>query len=99
MSELSRPATAAVAVTEAARSMGVTPRDALKLLHAGRLRGTKVGKSWLADAAILRKEGGHLLIEPVRRQGLLALLASLEPIEEMFADPDAGLRPVEDVAL
>jgi len=33
--------------------MGVTPRNVLKLLHAGRLRGTKVGKSWLVDAASL----------------------------------------------
>lgn len=49
------------------------------------------------DEAILRREGDRLVIEPVVRRGLLATLASLEPIEEEFADPDEGLLPLDDV--
>ena len=42
-----------VSVAAAARRMGVTPRNVLKLLHAGRLRGGKEGKSWRVEAASL----------------------------------------------
>ena len=33
------------------------------------------------DEAILRKEGGCLIVEPVRKGRLLALLSTLEPLE------------------
>jgi antitoxin VapB len=39
--------------------------------------------------AILRKEGDRLIVEPTRRQTLLGLLATWEPLEE-------GLPEVED---
>ena len=48
------------------------------------------------DEAVMRKEGDRLIIEPVRRLGLLAWLASLDPIDEDFPeieDPDPD--PVE----
>jgi antitoxin VapB len=51
-----------------------------------------------ADEAIIRKEGDRLIVEPVkRRRGLLAVLASLDPIEEPFPDVDAELVPLDDV--
>ncbi len=40
------------------------------------------------EEAIMRREEGRLVIEPVPRRSLLALLASLEPIEEDFATID-----------
>ena len=36
------------------------------------------------DEAIIRKEGDRLIVEPVRKGRLLALLAKLEPIAEPF---------------
>jgi antitoxin VapB len=51
------------------------------------------------DEAILRKEGDRLVIEPVRKGRLLALLASLEPLEEKFPDVDEDLAPLDDVEL
>jgi antitoxin VapB len=42
------------------------------------------------DAAIMRKEGQRLIIEPVRRTSLLAVLKTLETLDEDFppiADP------------
>jgi antitoxin VapB len=42
------------------------------------------------DEAIMHREGDRLVIEPVRKRGLLALLASMEPLDEDFpeiADP------------
>src|SRR5690349_7444117 len=40
--------------------------------------------------AIMHREGDRLVIEPVRKRGLLALLKTMKPIEEAFpeiADP------------
>lgn len=51
------------------------------------------------DDAILRREGDRLIVEPVVRRGLLALLATLDPIDDTFADPDEGLLPLDDVLL
>jgi antitoxin VapB len=48
------------------------------------------------DEAILRRDGDRLVIEPVERRGLLTTLATLEPIEEEFADPDEGLLSLDD---
>jgi antitoxin VapB len=51
------------------------------------------------DEAILRKEGDRLIIEPIRKAGLLALLASLAPLDESFPDVDEDLAPPDDVEL
>jgi antitoxin VapB len=51
------------------------------------------------DEAIIRKEGERLIIEPVKKGRLLALLARLEPLDEDFPDIDAGLLPPDDIEL
>ena len=38
------------------------------------------------EDAVMRKEGDKLIIEPAPRKSLLALLATLEPIEEDFGE-------------
>ncbi len=49
--------------------------------------------------AILRQEGGSLILEPVDRPSLLSVLDSLEPIPEEFPDIDEGLPPLRDINL
>lgn len=51
------------------------------------------------DEAILRKEGDRLVIEPVRQGRLLALLASLQPLEDNFPDVDKALAPLDEAEL
>lgn len=51
------------------------------------------------DEAMVSRVGDRLIIEPVVKQGLLAVLATLEPIEETIADPDEGLLPLDDIQL
>lgn len=51
------------------------------------------------DEAILRKEGDRLIVEPVRKGRLLALLSTLEPLDEPFPDVDEDLAPLDDVDL
>jgi antitoxin VapB len=44
----------------------------------------------------LRKEGERLIIEPARQRSLLALLATLAPLDEEFPPiPGLDLDPVE----
>ncbi len=52
-----------------------------------------------SDDAVIRKEGDRLIVEPIQRQSLLALLATLDPIEVVIPDVDATLLPLEDVLL
>ncbi len=51
------------------------------------------------DKAILRKESGRLILEPIRKGRLLALLSALGPLDEQFADVDADLAPLDDVGI
>lgn len=47
----------------------------------------------------VRKDGDRLVIEPVKRQSLLALLATWTSLDEKFPDVDRKLRPADDVTL
>lgn len=49
--------------------------------------------------ALLRKDGDRLVIEPLKRKSLLALLATWKRLREKLLDVDRGLRPADDVAV
>lgn len=49
--------------------------------------------------AILKKEGDRLVIELIKANSLLDLLATWEPLEIAFPDTDGGLLPLDDVKL
>ena len=49
------------------------------------------------DRAILRKEGDRLIIEPVRKAGLLGLLAQWEPLDEEFPEIEDAPPQAEGV--
>ena len=51
------------------------------------------------DTATMRREGDKLIIEPVRKKGLLALLDSWKPMDEPFPDIDSDLLPLRDIDL
>ena len=40
------------------------------------------------NEAIMHREGGRLVIEPVRKRGLIALLKSMTPLDEEFPHVD-----------
>jgi antitoxin VapB len=40
------------------------------------------------NEAIMRRDGDRLVIEPVRKRGLVALLKTMKPIEESFPEID-----------
>jgi antitoxin VapB len=73
----------------------------VRLLRNGRNQALRIPREFELNAqeAILRQEDGRLVIEPVRRAGLLATLAGLAPIEDEFPDIDRDLRPLDDIRL
>ena len=73
----------------------------VRLFRNGRNQALRIPRELEIDAeeVILRKDGDKLIIEPIRKGGLLALLSSLEPINEEFPDVDDNLPPLDDVDL
>ena len=49
------------------------------------------------NEAVIRKEGGRLIIEPVVKTGLAALLASWKPLDEDFPEIDDTPVTPEDI--
>lgn len=73
----------------------------VRLFRNGRSQALRIPREFEleGDEAIIRREGDRLIVEPVRKGRLLALLATLEPIDETFPDVDDGLPPLDDVEL
>ncbi len=73
----------------------------VRLFRNGRNQALRIPREFelAGDEALLRKEGDRLIIEPVRKGRLLAVLAPLEPLDDAFPDVDEDLAPLDDVAL
>ncbi len=69
----------------------------VKLFKNGRNQAVRIPREFElpGEDAIMRKEGGRLIIEPAAPRSLLALLATLPAVEDDFA-PIADL-PQDDV--
>jgi antitoxin VapB len=64
--------------------------QALRIPKAFELPGTEV---------LVHREGDRLIIEPVEKKGLLAVLAGFEPLDEKFPDIDGDTLPLDDIRL
>lgn len=73
----------------------------VRLFRNGRNQAVRIPREFEleGDEAVLRKEGDRLIIEPVRKGRLLALLASLEPLDETFPDIDEDLTSLDDLSV
>ena len=71
----------------------------VKLFRIGRNQAVGIPREFelSGEEAILRKEGDRLIIEPAPPWSLLALLATLEPIDEAF--PPIPELPTDSVDL
>lgn len=58
----------------------------VRLFRNGRNQALRIPREFElpGEEAILRKEGNRLIIEPAPKKSLLALLATLEPLDEEF---------------
>jgi antitoxin VapB len=73
----------------------------VRLFRNGRNQALRIPKELelAGREALIHKEGERLIVEPLRRPSLLAVLDTLRPIRERFPDVDAGLEPLDDVTL
>jgi antitoxin VapB len=73
----------------------------VRLFRNGRNQAVRIPKEFEfdCDEAIMRKEGKKLILEPVKKKGLLSVLEELEPLDVDFPDIDKNLLPLDDVQL
>jgi antitoxin VapB len=73
----------------------------VRLFRNGRNQAIRIPREFEFDAeeVIVRRENKRLVVEPVSKRGLLALLARLKPIDEDFPDVDSDLGALDDVRL
>jgi len=78
-----------------------TSERRVRLFRNGRNQALRIPREFELEGeeAIIHKEGDRLIVEPIRKGRLLALLASLDPLTEPFPDIDDDLPPLDDVQL
>lgn len=77
----------------------MTSQRCVKLFRNGRNQAVRIPREFElpGEDAIIRKEGERLIIEPTLPKSLLALLATLAPLDEDF--PSIGDLPPDPVGL
>lgn len=73
----------------------------VRLFRNGRNQALRIPREFEleGDEAVLRKEGDRLIVEPIRKGRMLALLSTWESLDEPFPDVDEELPPLDDVVL
>jgi antitoxin VapB len=73
----------------------------VRLFRNGRNQALRIPREFELEGeeALIHKEGDRLIVEPVRKGRLLAILSSLEPLDEPFPDVDEDLPPLDDKGL
>jgi antitoxin VapB len=81
--------------------MDMEEQRTVRIFRNGRNQAIRIPRGFELDSdeAVLRREGDHLVLEPVRRKGLLAVLDGLEDLDESFPDMDGELPPNDPVEL
>lgn len=71
----------------------------VKLFRNGRNQAVRIPVEFElpGDEAILRREGDRLVLEPTRKRGLLALLETMQPLEEDFPEIEDRPSPAEKI--
>jgi len=72
----------------------------VRLFRNGRNQALRIPREFEfeGEEAIVRKDGDRLIVEPVRRGRLLALLSAMEPLGEPFPDVDDDLPELDEPA-
>jgi len=68
----------------------VSEQRHVKLFRNGRNQAVRIPVEFElpGDEAIMHRDGDRLVIEPVRKRGLIALLKTMKPLEEDFPEID-----------
>ena len=81
----------------------LTPREA-KLFRNNRSQAVRIPVEFefSGEKVLIHKEGDKLIIEPLRKHGLLEILAALSPLapeDQLPEDLDEGLLPLGNIDL
>ncbi len=73
----------------------------VRLFRNGRNQTVRIPREFELEGedAIMREEGGRLIVEPIRNGKLLSLLATLTLLDEPFPDVDEDLPPLDEPVL
>jgi antitoxin VapB len=71
----------------------------VKLFRNGRNQAVRIPVEFElpGDEAIMHRDGDRLVIEPLRKRGLIALLKTMKPMEEDFPEIDDPVPAQEKV--
>jgi len=71
----------------------------VKLFRNGRNQAVRIPVEFElpGDEAIIHRDGERLVIEPVRKRGLVALLKSMKPLDENFPEIEDPVPEQESV--
>jgi antitoxin VapB len=71
----------------------------VKLFRNGRNQAVRIPVEFElpGDEAIMHRDGDRLVIEPVRKRGLIALLKTMKPLEEGLPEIDDPVPAPENV--
>jgi antitoxin VapB len=81
------------------RDASMTDRRHVRLFRNGRNQAVRIPVEFElpGNEAIMHRDGERLVIEPVRKRGLVALLKTMKPIESGIPDIDDPLPRRENV--
>ena len=73
----------------------------VRLFRNGRNQAVRIPREFELEGeeAIMRKEGGRLIVEPIRKGRLLSLLSTLSPLDESFPEVDEDLPSLDEPGL
>jgi antitoxin VapB len=71
----------------------------VKLFRNGRNQAVRIPVEFEmpGDEALMHRDGDRLVIEPVRKRGLIALLKTMKPLDEDFPEIDDPVSKPENV--
>jgi antitoxin VapB len=74
-------------------------RRQVRLFRNGRNQAVRIPVEFElpGNEAIMHRDGDRLVIEPVRKRGLIALLKTMKPLEEDFPEIDDPVPAAENV--
>jgi antitoxin VapB len=82
-----------------AKELPMSEQRHVKLFRNGRNQAVRIPVEFElpGDEAIMHRDGDRLVIEPVRKRGLVALLKSMKPLDEEFPEIDDPVPGRENV--
>ncbi len=93
--------TYAFAYAKQFKGIAISTERHIRLFRNGRNQAVRIPREFELDAdeVVMRREDHRIVIEPIRRRGLLAPLATLLVLDETLPDVDHDLQTLDEIDL